>query len=334
MNTIQQSLAKRADERSALGVGQDAGQRPRETTEQGVIASEESSSQLMHGALDPVSPVLPGVDFEESTLDGGRFQRLALDQLRLMGLLTPDAKRSQLAEEYRLIKRPLIMNIDKKGADIVDNANLIMVTSALTGEGKTFSAINLAISIAMERDRTVLLVDGDVAKPAAAKRLGIKSQTGLLDILDGSGMTVAKALVRTDIPNLRVLPAGKRHERATELLASEQMARLMEQFSTRYKDRVVIFDSPPLLLASESAVLAEMMGQILMVVAADQTPRYAVNDALSRLNQDKIIGLLLNKYRPTLGNKFGAGYGYGYGYGYGHHAAETSVDSAPIAKSP
>jgi protein-tyrosine kinase len=334
MNTIQQSLAKRAGQLSTLGADGAADQRPWETAEQDVMEHEESSPRLMPGTLDPISPAPPGVDSEESTLEEGRFHRLALDQLRLMGLLTPDAKRSQLAEEYRLIKRPLIMNIDKKGADIVDNANLIMVTSALTGEGKTFSAINLAISIAMERDRTVLLVDGDVAKPSAAKRLGIKSQTGLLDILDGSGMTVAKALVRTDIPNLRVLPAGKRHERATELLASEQMARLMEQFSTRYKDRVVIFDSPPLLLASESAVLAEMMGQILMVVAADQTPRYAVNDALSRLNQDKIIGLLLNKYRPTLGNRFGAGYGYGYGYGYGHHAAETSVDSAPTAKSP
>jgi len=284
-------------------------------------------------AIDSVSPSSMEADPDIPAAEG-RFHRLALDQLRLMGLLTPDAKRSQIAEEYRLIKRPLIMNIDKKGADIVDNANLIMVTSALTGEGKTFSAINLAISIAMERDRTVLLVDGDVAKPSAAKRLGIKYETGLLDILDGSGMTVSKALVRTDIPNLRVLPAGKRHERATELLASEQMAKLMEQFSTRYKDRVVIFDSPPLLLASESAVLAEMMGQILMVVAADHTPRYAVNDALSRLNQDKIIGLLLNKYRPTFGNKFGAGYGYGYGYGYGNHAAETGVDSAPIAKSP
>ncbi|ADC62714.1 protein tyrosine kinase [Allochromatium vinosum] len=284
-------------------------------------------------AIDSVSPSSMDADLDIPTAEG-RFHRLALDQLRLMGLLTPDAKRSQIAEEYRLIKRPLIMNIDKKGADIVDNANLIMVTSALTGEGKTFSAINLAISIAMERDRTVLLVDGDVAKPSAAKRLGIKYETGLLDILDGSGMTVSKALVRTDIPNLRVLPAGKCHERATELLASEQMAKLMEQFSTRYKDRVVIFDSPPLLLASESAVLAEMMGQILMVVAADQTPRYAVNDALSRLNQDKIIGLLLNKYRPTFGNKFGAGYGYGYGYGYGNHAAETGVDSDSIAKSP
>lgn len=333
MNTIQQSLAKHADGLSALEAGHDI-QRATGITRQGDLEPKGLSSQSVHEVLSSVAPLGLGSDVEESisTLEG-RFHRLALDQLRLKGGLTPDAKRSQLAEEYRLIKRPLLMNIDKKGADIVDNANLIMVTSALPGEGKTFSAINLAISIAMERDRTVLLVDGDVAKPTAAKRLGIKYETGLLDILDGSDMSVAEALVRTDIPNLRVLPAGKRHERATELLASEQMAKLMEQFSTRYKDRVVIFDSPPLLLASESAVLAEMMGQILMVVAADQTPRHAVNDALGRLNQDKIIGLLLNKYRPTLGNKFGAGYGYGYGYGYGHQSSEAGSDSAPIAQS-
>ncbi|NEX19740.1 AAA family ATPase [Thiorhodococcus mannitoliphagus] len=264
------------------------------------------------------------------------FQRLALDQLRLMGALTPDAKRSQLAEEYRLIKRPLLMNVDKKGADIVDNSNLIMVTSALPGEGKTFSAINLAISMTMERDRTVLLVDGDVAKPTAAKRLGIDYEVGLLDVLDGSGVTVAESIVQTDLPNLKVLPAGRRHERATELLASERMANLMDEFSTRYKDRVVIFDSPPLLLASESAVLAGWMGQILVVVAAEQTPRHAVADALSRLGQDKIMGLILNKYRPSLGNRFGAGYGYGYGYGYGsgHGYGQSPTADADAAAPP
>ncbi|MBK1722334.1 protein tyrosine kinase [Thiocystis violacea] len=264
------------------------------------------------------------------------FQRLALDQLRLAGALTPDAKRSQLAEEYRLIKRPLLMNVDKKGADIVENSNLIMVTSALPGEGKTFSAINLAISITMERDRTVLLVDGDVAKPTAAKRLGIDNELGLLDVLDGSGVTVEEAMVQTDLPNLRVLPAGKRHERATELLASERMARLMKEFSSRYKDRVVIFDSPPLLLASESAVLAGWMGQILVVVAAEQTPRHAVADGLSRLGQDKIMGLVLNKYRPSLGNRFGAGYGYGYGYGYGsgHGYGQLPTDDGNATTAP
>jgi protein-tyrosine kinase len=253
-------------------------------------------------------------------------QRLAVELMREEGLLTPDVKRSQLAEENRLIKLPLLLNVDKKGADVVDNANLIMVTSAVSGEGKTFSAINLAISIAAERDRTVLLVDGDVAKPTAAKRLGIDSTVGLLDLLDGTIDSIADALVTTDLHNLRLLPAGRPHDRATELLASERMAHLMTELATRYDDRVVIFDSPPLLLASESAVLASMMGQIVLVVAAEQTPQHAVADALGRLGADKIIGLVLNKYRPSLGNRHG--YGYGYGYGYGNRPATDAVSSA------
>ncbi|RNE90186.1 XrtA-associated tyrosine autokinase [Marichromatium sp. AB31] len=265
---------------------------------------------------------------EGAITDPGRVQHLALERLRAQGLLTPDAKRSQLAEEYRLIKRPLLMNVDKKGADIVDNANMIMVTSALPGEGKTFSAINLAMSIAMERDRTVLLVDGDVAKPTAAKRLGIEAELGLTDLLDGSCDSVADVLVHADVANMRILPAGRRHERATELLASERMSMVMAELSTRYSDRVVIFDSPPLLLASESAVLAEMMGQVIMVVAAEQTGQHAVNEGLARLGEDKIIGLLLNKYRPGLGNRYGTGYRYGYGYGYGYGQAPTADESA------
>ncbi|MBK5940394.1 XrtA-associated tyrosine autokinase [Halochromatium roseum] len=256
------------------------------------------------------------------------------NELRKHGILTRDTKRSQLAEEYRQIKRPLLMNIDKKGADIVDNANLILVTSALPREGKTFNAINLAMSIAMERDRTVLLIDGDVAKPTAAKRLGIQQEAGLLDLVDDSNTKINDVLVKTDLPNLRVLPSGRPHDRATELLASEKMARFMSEFSTRYPDRVVIFDSPPLLLASETAVLSSCVGQIVMVVAAEQTSRHTANEALALLDPDKIIGLLLNKYRPSLGNRSGSGYGYGYGYGYGHDHPSPDPDIAQTPQHP
>ncbi|MBK1694734.1 protein tyrosine kinase [Chromatium weissei] len=259
-----------------------------------------------------------------------QIHRLAFDQLRQIGILTPDAKRSPLAEEYRLIKRPLLINVDKKGADIVENANLIMITSALPGEGKTFTAINLAMSIAMEQDRTVLLVDGDVAKPAAAKRLGLTATQGLIDLLAGSHLSIADVLVRTNVPNMRIMTAGRHHERATELLASERMLGIMDELSSRYRDRIVIFDSPPLLLASESAVLSEMMGQIVLVVAAEHTVQHAVVDALTRLGQNKIKGLVLNKYRPSLGNRYGTGYGYGYGYNYGE--TPSTDDKSKSAK--
>ncbi|EGV28499.1 hypothetical protein ThidrDRAFT_3727 [Thiorhodococcus drewsii AZ1] len=311
----------------------------REALGQSVAASDDESASVTAPAAAPAlrSAAVSAGDEPRAAArqqeplqagTGSSVHRLALELMREEGLLTPDVKRSQLAEENRLIKLPLLMNVDKKGADIVDNANLIMVTSAVSGEGKSFSAINLAMSIVAERDRTVLLVDGDVARPTAAKRLGIDAEAGLLDLLDGSIDSIADVLITTDLPNFRVLPAGRWHDRATELLASEQMARLMTEFSTRYQDRVVIFDSPPLLMASESAVLASMMGQIVMVVAAERTPQHAVADALARLGDDKIIGLLLNKYRPSLGNRFGAGYGYGYGYGYGHQSAADAASGA------
>ncbi|MBK1640333.1 protein tyrosine kinase [Chromatium okenii] len=265
---------------------------------------------------------------QANTISQSRFHRLPFDQLRQIGILTPDARRSQLAEEYRLIKRPLLLNVDKKGADIADNPNLIMVTSALSGEGKTFTSINLAMSIAMEQDRTVLLVDGDVAKPAASKRLGINFKQGLIDLLENDQLSIADVLVKTNIENMRVIPAGKHHDRSTELLASERMLAIMEELSTRYPDRIVIFDSPPLLLTTESAVLSEMMGQIVLVVAAEQTVQQAVTEALARLGQDKIKGLVLNKYRPSFGNRYGTGYGYSYSYGYGD-APTTDVSHKP-----
>jgi len=263
-----------------------------------------------------------------------RIHPLNLERLRRMGILTPDVKRSQLAEEYRLIKRPLLGTIDGKGAEVVANANLIMVTSALPGEGKTFSALNLAMSLAMERDRTVLLVDGDVAKPTAATRMGIEAKAGLIDLLAGSRQSLGEVMVQTDVPNLRVLPAGARHERATELLASERMARVMDELSTRYRDRVVIFDSPPLLLSSESAVLADRMGQIILVVAAEQTLQHLVSEALGRLAEEKIVGLLLNKYRPGLGNEYGYGSAYGYRYGYGYGYGYGYADAGRDGKAP
>lgn len=301
MSTIEKSLAKLAVQKQTQSVPADASS--------DIPVDEESAE--------------PDVSEE--------VHRFPWSQLRPAGVLTPDAKRSQLAEEYRLIKRPLLMNIDKKGADIVDNANLIMVTSSLPREGKTFSAINLAMSIAMERDRTVLLVDGDVAKPTAAKRLGIDRSAGLIDLLDGSNIKISDVMVRTELPNFRVLPAGRHHHRATELLASEQMARFMAEFSQRYPDRVVIFDSPPLLLASETAVLSAGVGQIVMVVAAEKTTHHTVTEGLARLGDDKIIGLLLNKYRPSLGNRSGVGYGYGYGYGYSY-GDESDADPDPALK--
>jgi receptor protein-tyrosine kinase len=183
-----------------------------------------------------------------------------------------------------------------------------MVTSALTGEGKTFCAINLAISIALEMDYTVLLVDADVAKPSVPQALGFKAEKGLMDVLLDRRIDLAEVLCKTDIDKLSILPAGTANQHATELLASDAMRVLLQEMAERHRDRIVIFDSPPLLAASESAVLASQMGQIVMVVEAGKTSEAALTNALSRIESSNIAGLVLNKAD-------GPGLEYGYGYG-------------------
>ena len=235
--------------------------------------------------------------------------------LRARGLLTSDDERSSLAEEYRMIKRPLLANAF--GSNPLKNGNLIMVTSSLPGEGKTFTAINLAISIAMELDRTVLLVDADVAKPRMPEYLGFSAEHGLLDILRQGTRDLSNVILRTNIDKLSILPAGRTYARATELLASEAMDRLIAELANRYPDRLVIFDSPPLLATSEAGVLASHMGQIVMVAEIDKTPKNALREALSRLDGAcDVIGMVLNKSASH--NAGGYGY-YGYG-GYGKPA--------------
>jgi Mrp family chromosome partitioning ATPase len=151
---------------------------------------------------------------------------LDLDAIAATGLLVPNAARSQLADEFRVIKRPLIANAMGKGIEPISNGNLIMVTSALPGEGKSFTAINLAISIAMELDNTVMLVDADVARPSVLNMLGLPPAKGLLDVLQQNSVDISEVLLRTNIEKLSILPSGSPHPRATELLASDTMVRI------------------------------------------------------------------------------------------------------------
>ncbi len=162
-----------------------------------------------------------------------------LERLKAQGMVTPDSPRTQIADEFRVIKRPIVGNALGRSGTKVKNGTLVMVTSALPGEGKTFTAINLALSIAMELDTTVLLVDGDVAHPDFPKRLGVNNSPGLLELLTRDDLEVADVLVRTNIENLSIIPAGAHHRRATEPLASEQMAMLLRELSSRYPDRVI-----------------------------------------------------------------------------------------------
>ncbi len=276
------------------------------------LNKQRESRQSTPFVATPVEPVFSSPD--EEVLEGNsQVQSINLARLHRMGVVSPDAEKSQIAEEFRIIKRPLIANAFGQGTARIKNGNLIMVTSSLPGEGKSFCAINLAISMAMEMDRTVLLVDADVAKPRVPEYLGIHADKGLLDVLQDKDLKLSDVLIRTDIAKLTVLPAGRTYKRATELLASAAMTRLVEDIGNRYPDRIILFDSPPLLATSESSVLATHMGQIVMVVEAERTSQEAVREALSHIQSCEVVGMLLNKTTPTPG----ADYYYGYYGSYG-----------------
>lgn len=239
----------------------------------------------------------------------GKTVEIDLAALAAGGYVTPDAQRSQIADEFRVLKRPIIKNAQKKPESTLERGNCVMVTSALPGEGKSFAALNLAMSIASEVDSTVLLVDADVANPNLMKRLRLPSERGLLDLLTSDNMDLGDLLLRTNVDKLTLLPAGSAHRRATEMLASAAMAELVKEMSTRYADRIIVFDSPPLLVTTEARVLASHMGQIILVVEADVTTQGAVLKALETVENCPIVLTVLNKAPRT---DVGSYYGYGF----------------------
>ncbi|MEG2901432.1 MAG: XrtA-associated tyrosine autokinase, partial [Massilia sp.] len=218
---------------------------------------------------EPVLTTAPASDAPREELLAGRqsTRRIELDlaRMRELGMVTAAGGRTNLLEEFRIIKRPLLKRAFAERGTKENPGNLIMVTSSLPGEGKTYSAINLAMSIAMELDHTVLLVDADVARPSVLRTLGLPAQRGLMDILLDDTLDLSDVMLRTNVDTLSILPAGTSTPRATELLASSTMTAMVHELAHRYPDRVIIFDSPPLMLTSESRVLASHMGQIVVV---------------------------------------------------------------------
>ena len=289
------------------------------------------------GAIHPVLGAA-SVAAERAAHPAPVSKRVEIDLVSLAaaGFITPDAPRTLIADQFRVIKRPLIGNAIGKGATTLKHGNLIMVTSALAGEGKTFTSVNLAMSIAAELDHTVMLVDADVARPSVLRTLGLANGPGLLDVLEGK-VQLSEVLLRTNADKLTVLPAGTPHRRATELLASDAMNRLLEDMATRYGDRIVIFDSPPLLLTTEARALATHMGQIVVVVQAGRTLQSDVQHALSTIDSCPVRMMVLNKASNEGAGTYGyggyGGRGYG-GYGYGYGQDDPTANPAAATAKP
>ena len=233
--------------------------------------------------------------------------------LRDGGFIVPGAPPSALSEEFRLVKRQLLLRaLGGHKADPVHNGRLILICSAQPNEGKTFCSVNLALSMASETDIEVLLVDADVAKPEVLSTLGLPGGMGLMDALADPSIDAEQLVIKTDIPNLSVLPAGRQSNHDTELLASSRTRTLIDNLASRHPRRIVLFDSAPALAASPASVLALHVGQILLVVRADQTTEGELRDALTLIDSCPNIQLMLNAVTFSGSNrKFGSYYGYG-----------------------
>jgi protein-tyrosine kinase len=244
-----------------------------------------------------------------------RVVHIDRERLRALELLAPVELERPIASQYQQVKRPLVASALGKVGTPIANRHAIMLASALPGEGKTFTSINLALSMALEKDVEVLLVDADVAKPHLTRLFGVQDEPGLLDLLTDSAMHPSSVILPTDVPGLSLVPAGRQRENATELLASARMEQVTAQLAGGR--RIVLFDSPPLLLSTESRALVPAMGQIVLVVRADVTPQRAVQEAIEAIGESKSVALILNQ------TSMPASSGY-YGYGSYGDAVQTS----------
>lgn len=239
----------------------------------------------------------------------------ALDRVAMAeaGYLIPGGSVSGIGEEFRIIKRELLGQIrGTKQTAPIENGNVILVASAHPDEGKTYCAINLAVSLAAESDLEVLLVDADFAKPGILAALGLEASTGFMDALIDPTVDVAKCVIRTDEPSLSVLAGGSATNNDSEYLSSARMREVIDSLVAGRPERVVIFDSSPLLAASPAAVLAGHVGQTILVVRADRTTDTALRDAADLLKGCAHIQLLLNGVKfSASGRRFGSYYGKG-----------------------
>jgi protein-tyrosine kinase len=220
--------------------------------------------------------------------------------------------RQIINEEFRAIKRKVLSNAFGPLSKSLNSSNIIMVTSPNPNEGKTFTAINLALSIALEQDKTVLLVDADVLRPSIMKIINQPFENGLMEYLLGEVEDLGEVIYHTSLETLRIIPAGKSHHLSSELLASEKMLEVVSEFANRYSDRIVIFDTPPLLGINETAILANLAGQAVIVVEEGRTNLNRISQAVEQLNPDMAKGFVINKAQKS--SKDSSGY-YGYYYG-------------------
>ena len=283
----------------------------RKLQEQRQQATDEAPPPAAAGQMLPEARQASDAAAARTAAPAGSLPPVALDRatLRSFGLMPPEEELDILTRQYRKIKHPLVAKALGRGVPREPKGYLIMIASAMSGEGKSFTAVNLALSLSLEKDLDVLLIDGDVAKPQLSRVLGLSGVPGLLDALRDPTRNVESLIRATNIPTLSFLPAGIGGDDATELLSSPRMERTAALLGQHDSRRIVVFDSPPLLQTTESPALARMAGQIVVVVRAQSTPQPVLLDALNTLQGHPGVSLVLNQSMQS-----GAKPYYYYGY--------------------
>jgi len=224
---------------------------------------------------------------------------------RMVSLLEPQ---SFEAEQFKHLRTNILFPVSGKPP------RSIMVTSAVPGEGKSFVASNLAVSIAQNIDQHVLLMDCDMRCPSIHKNFGFNIVPGLSEYLS-KGTPLSSMLLKTKINKLSVLPGGKPPQNPAELMSSNQMSKLLKEVPSRYSDRYIIIDSPPPHLTSETSVIARQVDGIILVVKSGSTHRKMVEDLLEMMGKEKVIGVVVNWFDMS-SMKYS---GYGKHSKYGKH---------------
>jgi receptor protein-tyrosine kinase len=270
----------------------------------------------------------PVRDSDDSALTSRDLKQIVqLDTARLAAdgrLPSPDLAH-QTEDEIRRIKWPLLNAIAGRDGATPTRNNVILVTSALPGEGKTFTSLNLALSIVRDREMRVVLVDGDVARPGLTPTLGLEGRAGLNDVLDDTTLDVGEVTYRTDVEGLFFVPAGKWHEHSPEFFAGSRMPQIIEDLSRRVGNGVIVLDSPPLLSTNEAQAATRFVGQVLLVVRADDTEQQAVQDAIALVDKSTPINAVLNRVQASALSRYYGQYYYGYGYGRGQRSGKGNA---------
>ncbi len=309
------SLLERAAEIYGFGAAMRPAQAPRPEPEIQARAPEAPTAPMVEAKTDhsaAIASPAPARPVPQARAVGGRRGTVDRASLSGAGFVLPDAPVTGLAEEIRIIKRQLLLGANGKTGLPDEKRRSILVCSAQADEGKTFCAVNLALSLANEKDVEILLVDGDFPKPEILSILGLEGGAGLVDALADPAIDPESLVIRTDIDGLSVLPAGRHVNNVTELLASERTREVLAGLARAHPRRLVIFDSPPALMASPASVLATHVGQIMMVVRADRTTEADLREAVGLLSGCEDISLVLNGAGLAAnGRRFGSYYGYG-----------------------